>query len=68
MTEEMKIETRLAGTFFFSHKHTKCSTTKYFFVTLAYQLMGNFPSIQKDMNRAIHNNPQVLDSSKSLHD
>ncbi|KAG2106135.1 uncharacterized protein F5147DRAFT_578976, partial [Suillus discolor] len=52
----------------FSHKHTKRSTTRCFFVTLAYQLMGNFPSIQKDVNRAICEDPVVLESSKSLHD
>ncbi|KAG2045938.1 hypothetical protein BDR06DRAFT_867662, partial [Suillus hirtellus] len=54
-------------TFFFLHKHTKCSTIGHFFVTLAYQLASNFPNIKEDMNRAICNNPTVLDFSKSLH-
>ncbi|KAG1825446.1 uncharacterized protein BJ212DRAFT_1294883 [Suillus subaureus] len=68
VTEEMNVETQLVGTFFFSHKHTNCSMTGHFFATLAYQLATNFPSIQRDMNRAISENPAVLDSSKSLQD
>ncbi|KAG1908746.1 uncharacterized protein F5891DRAFT_974071 [Suillus fuscotomentosus] len=68
MTEETKIETRLAGTFFFSRKHTKRSTTGHFFATLAYQLASNFPSVRNDVNRAVRENPAVLDSSKSLRD
>ncbi|KAG2113691.1 hypothetical protein DEU56DRAFT_191327 [Suillus clintonianus] len=68
MTEETKIETRLAGTFFFSRKHTKRRTTGYFFATLAYQLAINFPSVRKDVNRAILDNPALLDPDKSLRD
>ncbi|KAG2348515.1 hypothetical protein BDR05DRAFT_524410 [Suillus weaverae] len=68
MTEETKIETRLGGTFFFSRKHTKRRTTGYFFVTLAYQLAINFPSVRTDVNRAILNNPALLDPDKSLRD
>ncbi|KAG2055769.1 hypothetical protein BDR06DRAFT_857359, partial [Suillus hirtellus] len=66
MTEETKIKTRLVGMFFFSCKHTKCSTTGHLFVTLAYQLASNFPSIKNDVNKAIHKTPAVLDSSESL--
>ncbi|OAX34445.1 hypothetical protein K503DRAFT_724456, partial [Rhizopogon vinicolor AM-OR11-026] len=62
------MEKRLAGTFFFSRKHTKRSTTGYFFATLAYQLAVNFPSIREDVNEAIHENPALLDSDKSLRD
>ncbi|KAG1908580.1 uncharacterized protein F5891DRAFT_1168697, partial [Suillus fuscotomentosus] len=68
MTEETKIETRLAGTFFFSRKHTERTTTGHFFATLAYQLANNFPSVKNDVNKAIYENPAVLDSSKSLRD
>ncbi|KAG1825460.1 uncharacterized protein BJ212DRAFT_1259970, partial [Suillus subaureus] len=66
MTEEMKIETRLMGMFFFLHKHMNCSTTGHFFAALAYQLATNFPSIQKDVNRAIHKNPVILNPNNSL--
>jgi hypothetical protein len=66
--EDTKIETRLAGTFFFSRKHTKCSTTGHFFATLACQLASNFPSAKNHVNEAIRENPAVLDSSKSLRD
>ncbi|KAG2740986.1 hypothetical protein P692DRAFT_201894793 [Suillus brevipes Sb2] len=66
--EETNVETRLAGTFFFSRKHTKRSTTGHFFATLAYQLASNFPSVKNDVNEAILENPAVLDSSKSLRD
>ncbi|KAG1900075.1 uncharacterized protein F5891DRAFT_339022 [Suillus fuscotomentosus] len=38
MTEESETETRLSGTFFFTRKHTKRTTTGHFFATLAYQL------------------------------
>jgi hypothetical protein len=60
VTEETKVEMRLAGTFFFLRKHTKRCTAGYFFATLAYQLATNFPSIRKDVNRAIRNNPALL--------
>ncbi|KAG1893672.1 uncharacterized protein F5891DRAFT_765248 [Suillus fuscotomentosus] len=68
MTETTKIETRLAGTFFFSRKHTKRSTTGHFFATFAYQLASNFPSVKNDMNKAIRETPVILDSSESLRD
>ncbi|KAG2348514.1 hypothetical protein BDR05DRAFT_904012, partial [Suillus weaverae] len=66
MTKETKVETRLGGTFFFSRKHTKRRTTGYFFMTLAYQLAQNFPSVQTDLNRAILKDPTLLDPDKSL--
>ncbi|OAX37252.1 hypothetical protein K503DRAFT_245591 [Rhizopogon vinicolor AM-OR11-026] len=59
---------RLAGTFFFSRKHTKRRTTGYFFATLVYQLASNFPSIRDDINRTIRENPALLDPDKSLED
>ncbi|KAG2741937.1 hypothetical protein P692DRAFT_201777857, partial [Suillus brevipes Sb2] len=68
MTKGTKTETRLAGTFFFSCKHTKRSTTGHFFATLAYQLASNFPSVKNHVNEAIRENPTVLDSSESLLD
>ncbi|KAG1823055.1 hypothetical protein EV424DRAFT_1398190 [Suillus variegatus] len=61
-------EKRLAGTFFFSRKHTKRRTTGYFFATLIYQLASNFPSIREDVNRIILNNPTLLDHDTSLRD
>ncbi|KAG2127144.1 uncharacterized protein EDB93DRAFT_1096811, partial [Suillus bovinus] len=60
--------TRLAGTFFFSRNSKERSTTGHFFATLAYQLASNFPSVKKDVNKAIIDNPAVLDSRKSLCD
>ncbi|KAG1819033.1 uncharacterized protein BJ212DRAFT_1298319 [Suillus subaureus] len=68
VTEEMHVKKWLAGTFFFSQKHTKCCTTGYFFATLVYQLASNFPSIWKDVNRTIQDNPALLDPDKSLRD
>ncbi|KAG1861302.1 hypothetical protein F4604DRAFT_1957601 [Suillus subluteus] len=68
VTEETNVEKRLAGTFFFSRKHTKHCTTGYFFATLAYQLANNFPSIRKDVNKVIHDNPALLDSDTPLCD
>ncbi|KAG1801177.1 hypothetical protein EV424DRAFT_404245 [Suillus variegatus] len=68
VTEETNIEKRLAGTFFFSRKHTERCTTGYFFATLAYQLACNFPSVREDLNRTIRENPALLDSNKSLRD
>jgi len=66
--EETHVEMRLAGTFFFSRKHTKRCTAGYFFATLAYQLATNFPSIRKDVNRAIRNNPALLGPDTPLCD
>jgi hypothetical protein len=68
VTEEMHVEMRLARTFFFLRKHTTHCTAGYFFATLAYQLATNFPSIQKDVNRAIHNNPALLGPDAPLCD
>jgi len=47
---EERTETRLAGSFFFSRKHTKRCTTGYFFATLVCQLASNFPSVRDDVN------------------
>ncbi|KIK45389.1 hypothetical protein CY34DRAFT_543387 [Suillus luteus UH-Slu-Lm8-n1] len=68
MTDHTKIEKRLAGTFFFSRKYTERCTAGYFFATLAYQLGCNFPSVREDLNRAIRENPALLDPNKSLRD
>ncbi|KAG2740201.1 hypothetical protein P692DRAFT_20881320 [Suillus brevipes Sb2] len=67
VTEESK-ERRLAGTFFFSRKHTKRRTTGFFFATLAYQIASNFSSVREDVNQAIRENPALLDPDKSLRD
>jgi hypothetical protein len=66
VTEQTKVEERLGGTFFFSRKHAKRCTAGYFFATLAYQLAINFPSIRNDVNRAIRDNPALLNPDKSL--
>jgi hypothetical protein len=68
VTEETNVEKRLAGTFFFSRKHTKRCTAGYFFATLVYQLATNFPSIREDVNRTIHDNPALLDPDTPLCD
>ncbi|KAG2135166.1 hypothetical protein DEU56DRAFT_738202, partial [Suillus clintonianus] len=67
VTELANVEKRLAGTFFFSRQHASRSTTGYFFTTLAYQLGSNFPSVRDEVNRAIQENPALLDPNKSLH-
>ncbi|KAG2338930.1 hypothetical protein BDR05DRAFT_939556, partial [Suillus weaverae] len=61
-------ERRLAGTFFFSRKHTKRRTAGFFFATLVYQIASNFTSVQEDVNEAIKGNPALLDPDKSLRD
>ncbi|KAG1776051.1 hypothetical protein EV702DRAFT_931449, partial [Suillus placidus] len=61
-------EKRLAGSFVFSRKHTKRSTTGYFFATLAYQLASTYPSIRSDTRGCIQSNPSLLDPDKSLRD
>ncbi|KAG2336439.1 hypothetical protein BDR05DRAFT_853417, partial [Suillus weaverae] len=68
VTKQMHKEIRLVGTFFFSRKHTKRRTTAYFFVTLAYQLATNFPSVEEHVNKAIFENPALLDPDKSVCD
>ncbi|KAG2350817.1 hypothetical protein BDR05DRAFT_869344, partial [Suillus weaverae] len=68
MTEETNVEKRLGGTFFFSRENTKRRTAGYFFATLVYQLANNFPSIRKDVNKVIHNNPALLDPDTPLCD
>ncbi|KAG2049830.1 hypothetical protein BDR06DRAFT_685210 [Suillus hirtellus] len=66
--EQVVSEKRLLGSFFFSRKHGKRCTTGYFFATLAYQLAINFPNIREDVNKAIRDNPALLDPDKSLRD
>jgi hypothetical protein len=68
VTHPTVMEKRIAGTFFFSRKYTKRSTAGYFFATLAYQLATNFPSVRDDVNRAIRENPSLLDPGGSLRD
>ncbi|KAG1813951.1 uncharacterized protein BJ212DRAFT_1274753, partial [Suillus subaureus] len=68
VTEEMNVKKWLAGMFFFSRKHMKRCTAGYFFAMLVYQLANNFPSIWKDVNRAIHDNPALLDPDMPLCD
>jgi len=64
---EKGTEKRLAGSFFFSRKHTKRCTTGYFFTTLVCLLASNFPSVREDVKSAIPN-PALLDPHKSLRD
>ncbi|KAG1869427.1 hypothetical protein DFJ58DRAFT_653474, partial [Suillus subalutaceus] len=68
VTEQTHIEMRLARTLFFSHKHTKRRTTCYLFATLAYQLASNFSSVRAHVNRAILENPALLDLNNSVRD
>jgi len=68
VSEKTTTEKRLAGSFFFSRKHTKRCTAGYFFATLVCQLANNFPSVREDVNRAIRDNPALLDPDKSLRD
>ncbi|KAG1786347.1 hypothetical protein EV424DRAFT_1286964, partial [Suillus variegatus] len=66
--EKTNIEKRLAGTFFFLREYTERRTAGYFFATLIYQLATNFPSIWKDVSRAIRNNHALLDPNMPLCD
>lgn len=68
VAKQTNVEKWLAGTFFFSRKHTDRCTTGYFFTTLVYQLASNFHSIRADVNRTIRENPSFLDPNKSLRD
>ncbi|KAG1718600.1 hypothetical protein EDB19DRAFT_1606507, partial [Suillus lakei] len=64
-SEETTVETRLAGTFFFSRTTTNRCTTAYVFAMLAYQLARNFPSVRSDVCKAIVENLAVLDLTRS---
>ncbi|KAG2356034.1 hypothetical protein BDR07DRAFT_1424360 [Suillus spraguei] len=66
MVENVGIGKRLAGSFVFSRKHTKRSTTGYFFATLAYQLGCTYFTIRQDMAICARENPALLDPGKSL--
>ena len=66
MEKQTSSEKRLAGTFFFSRKHTKRCTTGYFFATLAYQLARNFSCIKGDLIATIREDPAILDPETSL--
>jgi len=68
MEKQTSSEKRLAGTFFFSRKHTKRCTTGYFFATLAYQLARNFSCIKGDLIATIREDPALLDPKTSLRD
>jgi hypothetical protein len=68
VTKDTNVEKRLAGTFFFSRKHTKRCTAGNFFATLVYQLVTNFTSIRKDVCRTIRDNPALLDPDAPLCD
>ncbi|KAJ8582109.1 hypothetical protein M405DRAFT_717498, partial [Rhizopogon salebrosus TDB-379] len=64
VNEETTIESRLAGAFFFSRKHTQRRTTGYFFAMLAYQLIrdSGIRSIREDVTAVSEN------SNKSLYE
>ncbi|KAG1817504.1 uncharacterized protein BJ212DRAFT_1299062 [Suillus subaureus] len=68
--ERTDIEKRLAGSFVFSRKHTKRSTTGYFFATLAYQLasISSYSGFKELATGSILENPALLDPDKSLRD
>lgn len=61
-------EKRLAGSFVFSRKHTKRSTTGYFFATLAYQAASIHPHFKEIATESTLENPALLDPDKSLRD
>ncbi|KAG1774669.1 hypothetical protein EV702DRAFT_1031561, partial [Suillus placidus] len=66
MTAETRKENRLAGTFFFSRKHTNRRTTGRLFASLAYQLASKFTSVKTHVNQAIVENPALLHPDGSL--
>lgn len=70
VTEQTHIETRLAGTFLFSHKHIKRHTTGHFFAMLTYQPANNFPTVRglRHVDRAVLEDPALLEPDKSVRD
>ncbi|KAG1794181.1 uncharacterized protein HD556DRAFT_443167 [Suillus plorans] len=70
VTEQTHIETRLAGTFLFSHKHIKRHTTGHFFAMLTYQPVNCFPTVRdlRHVDRAVLEDPALLEPDKSVRD
>ncbi|KAG1750389.1 uncharacterized protein EDB91DRAFT_1243968 [Suillus paluster] len=66
IAEEMKATSRLAATFFFSHKHAQQAGA--IIPTIAYQLALAFPRIRGDIVKAIEKDKMLLSSVKSRSD
>ncbi|EIW80247.1 hypothetical protein CONPUDRAFT_32387, partial [Coniophora puteana RWD-64-598 SS2] len=65
LADQLRQEGELAGTFFFSRKHTKRSTFNRFFLTIAYQLGLQHPLAQGLIMKAISDDPALLTPEKS---
>ncbi|EIW75028.1 hypothetical protein CONPUDRAFT_169884 [Coniophora puteana RWD-64-598 SS2] len=68
LADELRQEGTLAGTFFFSRKHTKRSTFERVILTFAYQLGLQHHFAQEVIMKAIHDDPALLSSEKSPRD
>ncbi|EIW78059.1 hypothetical protein CONPUDRAFT_129109, partial [Coniophora puteana RWD-64-598 SS2] len=68
LADELRQQGKLAGTFFFSRKHTKRSTCHYVFLTLAYQLGLHHPRARESIMKAITDDPALLSPEKSHYD
>ncbi|EIW75669.1 hypothetical protein CONPUDRAFT_169426, partial [Coniophora puteana RWD-64-598 SS2] len=68
LADELREEGRLAGTFFFSRKHTKRSAFEHVFLTLSYQLGLQHPIAREVIVKAISDDPALLSSEKSRRD
>ncbi|EIW81402.1 hypothetical protein CONPUDRAFT_56511, partial [Coniophora puteana RWD-64-598 SS2] len=65
LADELSKEGRLAGTFFFSRKHTKRSTFDHVLLTLAYQIGLYHPRAKEVIVKAICDDPALLSAEKS---
>ncbi|KAG2129264.1 hypothetical protein BD769DRAFT_1667219 [Suillus cothurnatus] len=63
IAEKMKAAQRLAGTFFFSHKHVQKAAA--IIPTIAYQLALAFPRVREDIVKAIERDDLLLSPGKS---
>ncbi|EIW80758.1 hypothetical protein CONPUDRAFT_166178 [Coniophora puteana RWD-64-598 SS2] len=68
LAEELRRADKLAGTFFFSRKHTKRSTFDHVILTLAYQLGLHHPQAREVIAKAISDDPSLLSTERSHRD
>ncbi|EIW74835.1 hypothetical protein CONPUDRAFT_132450, partial [Coniophora puteana RWD-64-598 SS2] len=63
--DELRVEGKLAGTFFFSRRHAKRSTFDHVFLTIAYQLGLQHPRVHEIIMKAIADDPALLAQERS---
>ena len=54
---------QVAASFFFSRTSFNRNTEKYFIATIAHQLAHSVPGLKEHINRAVEENPSILDRS-----